>query len=349
MTGPIATGGHQEGLPAALPPEALSTGLFPPVSAPEGRNTGGKVQHPVIHSRDSVPLRAAAGARARTPGARRMPGRGPGITGLRELLTQLSPRDRLILTLIGDHKFVTTRQLQDLAFTQHASELSAARTTRRVLGRLHREGLLTSLPRRVGGMFGGAENPIWHLTPTGYRLVHLAAGHTDGGAPLRIREPSKRIIEHCLAVANARIAVERTAREAGDVVVASVITEPATWRRYTGPMGTTELLKPDLELVTQTTDGQFEDRWFLEIDLDTEHPPVVVRQCQQYEDYRRTSNEQERHAVFPLVVWVVPDEIRADKLRRAIHAARGLDPELFVVITQDELGSRVRDGGGGEL
>lgn len=354
MNGAMASDGHQNGRPAALPPGAANTGLFPPVSAPEGRNTGGKVEHPVIHSRVPGPRRAAAAAHARTPGVRRTEPssrRGPGTTGLRDMLARLSARDRLILTLLSNHKFVTTRQLQALAFTHHASELSAARTTRRVLQRLGRDGLLASMPRRIGGVYGGAENPVWHLTPTGYRLVHLAAGHADGSAPLRIREPSKRIIEHCQAVAEARIAVERTSREFGDISVVQVTTEPDTWRRYAGPMGTTEVLKPDLELVTRMTDddGQYEDRWFLEIDLDTEHPPVVVRQCQQYEDYRRTGLEQERKGVFPLVVWVVPDEARADRLRRAIRAAHRLDAGLFRVIISEQLPALIRSGQGGEL
>lgn len=344
--------GHAGGLPSALPPAPANPSPFPPVDAPDGRNAGRKVEHPVVHSRVPIPVRPAAAGRARTPGEHRTerPGRGPGHTGLRDLLTRLSTRDRFVLTLLSDHKFLTTRQLQSLAFTHHASEPSAARSARRVLQRLDRDGLLTPLPRRIGGMFGGAENPIWHLTPTGYRLQHLAANGRDDQRPLRIREPSKRTIEHCIAVANARIAVERTSWEAGDVVITRVATEPACWRRYSGPMGTTEVLKPDLELVTRTSDdhGQYEDRWFLEIDLDSEHPPVVVRKCREYEEYRRTGIEQERVGVFPFVVWVVPDEHRADKLRQAIQAAHWLDPELFSVITQDEMGSHIRDGGGGE-
>ncbi|ACV80911.1 hypothetical protein Namu_4633 [Nakamurella multipartita DSM 44233] len=256
-----------------------------------------------------------------------------------------------MLTLIHDHKFLTTRQLQALAFTHHASELSAARTTRRVLQRLHRERLLASLPRRVGGMYGGAENPTWHLAPTGYRLHYLASGGADDELPRRIREPSERTVKHCLAVADARIAVEETARETGDVLVVRIVTEPDNWRRYTDSMGTTEVLKPDLELVTRTSDehGHYEDRWFLEVDLSTEHPPVIVRQCQQYEAYRRTGQEQDRTGVFPLVVWVVRTTARTQRLARAIRAARRLDTGLFRVITGEQLPALIRGGVGGEL
>lgn len=343
---------HVSGLPAALPPASVNDGLLPPVDAPNGRNTGRKLEHPVIRSRVRPPARAAVAVRARTPGARRTTtGRGPGRIGLLDLRASLSPRDLLVLTLANDHKFLKTRQLQALAFTNHASGLSAARSARRVLQRLDRDRLLTALPRRVGGMFGGADDSIWHLTPTGYRLLQLASGDADEGLPLRIREPSERTIKHCLAVVDARIAIEQTARESGELVVARVITEPGCWRTYTGPLGTTEILKPDLELVTRTADdhGQYEDRWFMEIDLSTEHPPTVVRQCQQYETYRRTGQEQERIGVFPLVVWVVRTTGRVERLSRAVRAAHRLDSELFRVITCEQLPRLVSSGEGGEI
>jgi len=71
-------------------------------------------------------------------------------------------------------------------------------------------------------------------------------------------------------------------------------------------------LKPDLYAVTAS--GDYEDHWFCEIDRATESMPTLLKKCVQYEAYRRTGAEQDRLGVFPLVVWVVPDDAQADKL-----------------------------------
>ena len=71
------------------------------------------------------------------------------------------------------------------------------------------------------------------------------------------------------------------------------------------------------------------DDWFVEVDLGTEHLPVVLRKCRTYRRYHDTGTEQHDRGLFPAVVWIVPDPIRATKIRDAIAADRHLTSELF--------------------
>jgi len=79
--------------------------------------------------------------------------------------------------------------------------------------------------------------------------------------------------------------------------------------------------------------GDFEHRWFVELDRGNESLPVLVRKCRLYETYYRTGREQAAHGVFPRVCWIVPDDRHRDRLRAAIDHDRRLTDRLFVVTT----------------
>ena len=117
--------------------------------------------------------------------------------------------------------------------------------------------------------------------------------------------------------------------------------EQEGWRSYLTGAGTTDLLKPDLTVVTAT--GDFEDHWFLEVDLGTEHLPTIQHKCQQYQRYHQTGTEQAQHGIFPLVLWIAPNPTRAQKLRQAINSARGLDQALFRIIDMDQLADTIAE------
>jgi hypothetical protein len=176
------------------------------------------------------------------------------------------------------------------------------------------------------------------LTSAGQRLLNLSAGH---GAVGRIREPGEGFIRHYLAIADTHLAL-LAAHRAQRLELLTVEVEPASWRTYTGLSGNQAVLKPDLYAVTAS--GEFEDHWFCEIDRATESIPTLIKQCRQYQAYRHTGVEQADDGVFPLVLWVVPDEPRADKLRQALALARDLDSSLFRVTTPDQLISVVTGG-----
>ena len=110
--------------------------------------------------------------------------------------------------------------------------------------------------------------------------------------------------------------------------------EPACWRPYTH-IGKVVSLKPDL--YAQTLCGEYEDRWFIEVDLATESISAIIDQCRRYHEYYRFGLEQEEFGVFPLTVWIVPSNARRDALKDAIRKTFDKLAPLFAVITPEEL------------
>lgn len=330
--------GHPAALPVALPAHRATKGGNDLVGGPHGRNTASKE----LSGRGSVP--PVSGAAERRPDFHRPDGRGPGVRGLADLARHLSDRDRTVLSLVDDHRFLTTNHIEQFCFTQHASRLSAARTTRGVLRRLEEWRLLTRPLRRIGGMTAGSHASVWMLTNTGRRLRNLEAGR---GAIGRVREPGERFVQHYLAIADIRLQFVQAVRD-GLLELVAVEIEPAAWRSYLGLSGERLTLKPDLFAVTVAIDhgkpAEYEDHWFIEADRGTESIPTLLKQCQQYEAYRRTGTEEQAHGVFPLVLWVVPDERRAARLTEAIAETSGLDPTLYRVCTPGQLLGLVRGG-----
>lgn len=199
-----------------------------------------------------------------------------------------------------------------------------------MLRRLHDQGLLEHLERRIGGIRAGSAGYIWTLGAVGARVL----AETDNGASARRqREPSLRLLNHCLAIADVHVEMVGASRRRR-FHLESVQLEPASWRRFLGLGGEIRLVRPDLAVVTTT--GDYEDHWFLEVDLGTEHPPTVVRKCRLYLDYHASGDEQDRLGLFPRVVWVVPDQRRADRLMAAVRQAR-LDQTIFRISTVDGL------------
>lgn len=301
------------GLPVAVPPGSASTTLAGVATAesavPRGTNT---------------PRSSSSGAGASRVGGRRRA----------RLATELSERDRLVLSRIWEHRYLTTLQLQRFCFVGHASDESAARTTRRVLTRLRRDHLIRPLQRRIGGVRAGSEATAWQLAPAGARIIRPETGRS-----WRTHEPSERFLAHTLAVAEAHLTIRA---EASRGLQAKVDTEPGSWRHFTGIGGESRLIRPDLAAVLQGTDqqGTFEDRWFIEVDMGTESMPTLLAKCRLYMDYYRTGIEQAQHGTFPQVLWLMhgprADE-RAQTLHQRILRTPSLEPRLFAICTVDQL------------
>lgn len=251
-----------------------------------------------------------------------------GHVMLSHLEASLSPRDRDVLQLVAEHRFLTTHQLQAFRFSEHQSDASASRVTRRVLSRLDRNGLIESINRRVGGFRGGSAATIWRLTSAGSRLVYGDDKRRRPGSP------TERFLKHCLAVADVHVLLNQHRRiEAIEDVTVQV--EPASWRTYQGPGGERRWLQPDL--YAEITTNDFLDRHFIEVDLGTESLPTLIKKCQQYEDYRRSGVEQAHSGSFPLVVWLFMDGHRAAKLSAAVRRSHQLTEAMYRYATPDTL------------
>ena len=204
---------------------------------------------------------------------------------------------------------------------------------------------LDHLGRRIGGVRAGSGGLVWHLTHAGERLLYLE-NHTLTPTK-RFTEPSPYFLAHTLAVADIAVQLTELCRGQRTLKLTALQPEPECWRTFS-EYGAIQSLKPDLFAITVSR--QYEDRWFIEVDLDTESPNKIIDKCERYHKYYRSGLEQQEAGVFPLTVWLVPSAARKEKLITHIRKAFDKQPRLFAVITAGELGSLICQGGeGGSL
>ena len=261
---------------------------------------------------------------------------------LEEAATRLSDRDREILTAAQRYRYLLTGQIQRLYFTGSTTPTAARRAAARALRRLKDLGLLDHLVRRIGGVRAGSGGLVWHLTRAGERLLYLE-NHTLTPTK-RFSEPSPYFLAHTLAVADIAVQLTELCRGQHTLKLTTLQPEPECWRTFS-EYGALQSLKPDLFAITVS--GQYEDRWFIEVDLDTESPNKIIDKCERYHKYYRSGLEQRESGVFPLTAWIVPSAERKEKLITHIRKAFDKQPRLFAVITAGELGSLICQGGEG--
>jgi hypothetical protein len=260
---------------------------------------------------------------------------------------RLSDRDWAILRSVDEHQFLTVRQVEAIHFADHAP-ISGARIARRTLARLRELRLLGTLERPIGGVRAGSAGLVHYVDVVGDQVLHGRSGRHAR----RFYEPSPRFRSHRLALADCHIDLLRAHRN-HELVLVDFVVEPASWRQYVGPGGARLRLKPDAYAETaESTDSEFVQAWFIEIDLGTESlPTTLLRKCREYESYRRTGIEQDRHGAFPRVIWSVThaDAAKAERrrlaLREAIAADPHLTPNLFRVVAPNQLIALLQKGG----
>ncbi len=250
---------------------------------------------------------------------------------------KLSARDHAVLQAIRKYRFLTSTQIGRLYITDCSTKTSQTRQQNLLLKRLSNHGLIRPLERRVGGFGGGSTVQVWHLTEAGQRLLIL---NDPGEQPRkRFAEPSAMFLEHTLAIAECAVQLTCLCRDSHDLSLELVDTEPSCWRKYKDG-DRINYLKPDLFAITEY-DG-YEDRWFIEMDLGSEAPTQILEKCNIYLRYYYTGIEQKATEMFPLVVWIVKDENRKEKLKSYIHDSLKGQPKMFLVITPDQLERTIR-------
>lgn len=256
------------------------------------------------------------------------------LVEIEELLTA---RDHAVLQAIKKYRFLTSDQIGRLYMTDCSTKTSRTRNQNLLLQRLSGYGLIAPLARRVGGYGGGSTMQVWYLTEAGMRLLVL----NDPGQPQRKRftEPSTTFIEHTLAIAECAVQLICLCRDSEDLTLELVDTEPTCWRRYRDGDRINNL-KPDLFAITGY-DG-YEDRWFIEMDLGSEPMTQILDKCNAYLRYYYTGIEQKATEMFPLVVWLVKDADRKEKMKSFLRENLKDQPKMFLVITPDELEKMIR-------
>lgn len=241
--------------------------------------------------------------------------------------------ERQIVETVARLTLVSGRQLSDLFFYSVSNPSTRARRARRVLARLVEQRVLDRLERRQGGVGGGSGSWVYGLGPTGRRMVAYWAGE---GLP-RSRgayEPSAAWTAHTLAVADLYLQLSEAER-AGQVELLAFDAEPDCWRRYTRLGGAAGVLKPDA-YVRLGIDSEWEDAFFIEVDLGTERRGQLTRQHHAYQEYFRAGVEQTETGVFPSVLWLVPDARRVALLRDIHRKLPESARRLFTVSTSEQ-------------
>lgn len=256
-----------------------------------------------------------------------------------QLLSQLSERDVAIIQSLRTYRLLTTAHIRRLHFASgHATLGAAAAAVMRVLTRLESRNVVKRLSRRVGGVRAGSSSISWQLGAAGERLLRTMHGETNRH---RYLEPSPAFTAHTTAIAELAVGLHEL-KTTGAIELLTIDTEPSCWRSFIGPHGVAEWLKPDLSVVT--ANGDYEDHWMVEVDLASEHPPVIVRKAKVYQRYAATGTHQAEHGLFPAVIWVVPDQARQQALQKALAADRAVQAELFRVVTTEQVLGFIANG-----
>lgn len=208
-----------------------------------------------------------------------------------------------------------------------------------MLASLAGRGLITRLPRIVGGVRAGSTGYVYALDVAGLRLVR-----PDHERPQRPWSVGRAFLDHSLSVTEFYVQLTEADRT-GRLHLAEFTTEPACWRPFHGPGGGRLILKPDA--AARLLIGRYEDRWWIEVDRATESRTALTRKCDLYRRYWQTGIEQARAGgVFPKVLWLVPDEHRRAVLVHVIGRQPTFAWPLFAVALQSGAVERLLRGAG---
>lgn len=259
----------------------------------------------------------------------RQPARSPGE--LMRLANSLSARDLAILEACERLRLVTAGQLQRLCFGDIAAPATGAAFARRSLRRLHAEGLVGRLARRIGGVRRGSQSYVYGLAPAGQRLLAYCRG--EGAVTVRrLQEPGAAFVAHVLGQSELFVRLHE-AQRAGVLELLTHQGEPDCWRSYVSGLGSRAWLKPDAYAVIGV--AQWEERGFIEIDRATHGRTALKRKAGVYLEYLRSGHEEQSTGVTPRVLWIVPDAHRGQVLGEVFARLPRMVEELFVVSTMD--------------
>ena len=257
------------------------------------------------------------------------------------LLDRLSERDFDILISLRNAKYLLTHQIQRLHFSESPTHATAIRATANAMRKLKGYGLVRHFHRPVGGIRAGSSSYIWYLTEAGQRLLDLKNKDEQPRRSHRYLEPSYLHVKHTLAISECYVQLVEIDRHHRKITLKDIQWEPECWRPYRKDSRDL-VLKPDILAVVNN--GGYEDRWFIEIDLATEAMPVVIDKCKRYYHYYQTGIEQKKYKVFPITVWIVPDERRKQLMTDTIKETFNSAAKLFVVIKAEEFESLIQNG-----
>lgn len=244
----------------------------------------------------------------------------------------LTERDEAVVRCVAELHFVSGEQVARMHFPDADPE-ARARAARRALLRLVRLGCLVRLPRSIGGVRAGSAGFVYVLGLVGQHLAVLR-GWQPPRRPRRSHVPGTLFLMHALQVAELHTLLVEADRE-GRLELLELSAEPACHRQYAGGIGSSGsvTLKPDSFMRLGV--GEFEDSYFIEVDMGTEGSRTIVSKLRAYLAYQASGTEQAARGVFPKTLWLVPGEARAEAIQGCIRRLPQTSRELFAVTTFD--------------
>lgn len=236
----------------------------------------------------------------------------------------LTARDQELLHTVAKLNVASERQLRQL---RGATSASQRRLYRLDVTRLVELRVLARLTRRIGGVRAGSDGYVYALDFVGQRLVD-----PDRRAYRPPWTPQPMHLRHALAVT--QLFVDLRQASSSNARLQAFDAEPRAWRSFQSTGGARLTLKPDAFITIAGSD--YEDRLFVEIDRATESLPRITEKAKTYVRYFNSGREQERHGVFPLIVWIAPDDHRRALLVDALSRLPADDWRLFAVTTDDD-------------
>lgn len=227
------------------------------------------------------------------------------VAGVRASLTS---SQKLLIEHLGTAKLLSGSQLRRLTESQSVYQ---RRALQRDLKQLTERRVFARLARRVGGVRAGSDSFVYALDVVGQRIL-------DPRPKRQWRRPwtpGVRVLDHTLAISDFYVRLVEADRE-GQFHLFHFATEPHCWSDFAGPGGARLTLKPDAHTVIARLDQEL--HYWIEIDRATESLTWITDKARAYARYYDTGNEQETTGVFPLCLWIAPDQQRAAGLTDAL-------------------------------
>lgn len=246
---------------------------------------------------------------------------------VKKLRGQLTEQDYALVRRVSDLRYVSGSQLTRIHFAGSSDAVVNARAARRALLRLTRLGCLERLARRVGGARAGSAGFIYRLAPAGQRLA-VERGWQPEGRRRRSQVPGTLFVDHALKVSELHTLLTEADRSRR-IELLELDAEPACHRRYGGIGGQLRVLKPDS--FARLGAGDYEDSYFIEVDMGTEGSRALERQLKDYLDYEANGAEQAARGVFPKCLWLAPTPKRVSAIEGCVAGLPPSARELFQV------------------
>ncbi|WP_298585152.1 replication-relaxation family protein [uncultured Kocuria sp.] len=234
---------------------------------------------------------------------------------------RMTARDFDIIKAVARFGQLSSGQIQAMFFHNNASKTPLDRT----LTRLASSKYLAVLERRpIGGRGAGSGQYVYQLGSAGWEVCRVQGKYT----PYRVIKP------HMLMIGDVFVQLQELTRVT-DLALTGYATEPDTHRRVNGYE-----VRPDLFVELESQEPRARLSVWIEVDLGTERQRQLRDKLQRF--YKAwIGSEDSNGAAFPMVVFVVPDELRRREIESLIEDDEDYPDGLFNVWLLEDVATSV--------